>query len=52
MAAEADLLRIEALAASGQRDAAAEAARQFVSDYPNSPLIDRALSYASSGSER
>ncbi|HTV18765.1 MAG TPA: hypothetical protein VMG12_08845 [Polyangiaceae bacterium] len=46
MAAEASLLRIEALAASGQHDAAAQAARQFASDYPNSPLIDRALSYA------
>lgn len=52
LAAEASLLRIEALAASGQREAAAQAARQFASDYPNSPLIDRALSYASSGTER
>jgi hypothetical protein len=43
---EASLLRIEALALSGQRDAAAREARQFASDYPNSPLIDRALSYA------
>jgi hypothetical protein len=46
LGAEASLLRIEALALSGQRDAAAREARQFASDYPNSPLIDRALSYA------
>jgi hypothetical protein len=52
MAAEASLLRIEALAASGQREAAAQAARQFASDFPNSPLIDRALSYAASPAER
>lgn len=52
MAAEASLLRIEALAASGQREVAARAARQFASDFPNSPLIDRALSYAAGGSER
>jgi hypothetical protein len=52
MAAEASLLRIEALAASGQREAAAQAARQFASDFPNSPLIDRALSYAASRAER
>lgn len=52
LAAEASLLRIEALAASGQREVAAQAARQFASDYPNSPLIDRALSYAAGGAER
>lgn len=46
LAAEASLLRIEALAMSEQNDAAAQAARQFARDYPNSPLIDRALSYA------
>jgi hypothetical protein len=49
--AEASLLRIEALAQSGQRDAAAREAREFASDYPNSPLIDRALSFAG-GAER
>jgi outer membrane protein assembly factor BamD (BamD/ComL family) len=46
LAAEASLLRIEALALSGQRDAAAREARQFASAYPNSPLIDRALGFA------
>jgi hypothetical protein len=50
LGAEASLLRIEALARSGQRDAAAREARQFASEYPNSPLIDRALSFA--GGER
>jgi outer membrane biosynthesis protein TonB len=45
LAAEASLLRIEALALSGQRDAAAREARQFASAYPNSPLIDRALGF-------
>lgn len=45
LGAEASLLRIEALALSGQRDAAAREARQFASNYPNSPLIDRALSF-------
>jgi hypothetical protein len=54
LAAEASLLRIEALALSGEREAAAREARQFASDYPNSPLIDRALGYAgnSDGAER
>lgn len=52
LAAEASLLRIETLAASGQRDAAARAARKFASDYPNSPLIDRALGYAAGGAGR
>jgi len=52
LAAEASLLRIEALAMSGQREAAARAARQFASDYPTSPLIDRALSYAAAGDGR
>lgn len=44
--AEASLLRIEALAAMGQRERAAESARQFLHDYPNSPLVDRAQSLA------
>jgi hypothetical protein len=48
LAAEASLLRIEALAMSGQKAAATEAALEFANDYPNSPLIDRALSYAGS----
>jgi hypothetical protein len=51
LGAEASVLRIEALAQSGQRDAAAREARQFASDYPNSPLIDRALSFVG-GAER
>jgi hypothetical protein len=51
LGAEASLLRIEALALSGQRDVAAREARQFASDYPNSPLIDRALGFAG-GAER
>jgi hypothetical protein len=45
--AEATLLRIEALAATGQKERAAESAQQFARDYPNSPLIDRAQSLAS-----
>jgi hypothetical protein len=45
--AEASLLRIEALAATGERARAAERARQFLRDYPNSPLVDRAQSLAS-----
>lgn len=45
--AEATLLRIEALAATGQRERAAELARRFLHDYPNSPLVDRAQSLAS-----
>jgi hypothetical protein len=45
LAAEASLLRIEALAASGQRAEAASEARRFATDYPTSPLIDRARSF-------
>jgi hypothetical protein len=52
LGAEASLLRIEALALSGQREAAAREARQFAADYPNSPLIDRALSFAPDGAGR
>lgn len=44
--AEASLLRIEALAASGRRGEAAELARKFAVAHPNSPLIDRVLNYA------
>lgn len=47
-AAEASLLRIEALAAAGRAADAAALARQFATTYPNSPLIDRARSYAGS----
>ena len=45
LGAEASLLRIEALAASGRRDEAARLARKFAVDHPNSPLIDRALAF-------
>jgi hypothetical protein len=45
LGAEATLLRIEALAASARRGEAAELARKFAVDYPNSPLIDRVLAF-------
>jgi outer membrane protein assembly factor BamD (BamD/ComL family) len=45
LAAEASLLRIEALAASGKRAEAASEARRFGTDFPTSPLIDRARSF-------
>lgn len=44
-AAEARLLRIEALAGAGRQEEAASEARRFVTDYPTSPLIDRARSF-------
>jgi len=47
LGAEASLLRIEALAASGRRAEAARLARKFAVDHPNSPLIDRAMAFAS-----
>lgn len=46
LGAEAALLRIEALAASGERESAASAARRFMTEHPTSPLIDRARSFA------
>lgn len=46
LGAEASLLRIEALAASGRRTEAARLAQKFAVDHPNSPLIDRALAFA------
>jgi hypothetical protein len=39
---EATLLRIDALARSGQRSAAEQLARRFVDEHPDSPLADRA----------
>jgi hypothetical protein len=45
MAAEAELLRIQALASVGRSVAAAELAQKLVRMYPNSPLVDRAREY-------
>jgi hypothetical protein len=44
--AEARLLRIEALAASGRSAEARDLARRFIVDYPNSPLAARARRFA------
>jgi hypothetical protein len=44
--AEARLLRIEALAASGRSAEARDLARGFIVDYPNSPLAARARRFA------
>ncbi len=41
---EVDVMRIEALATSGQRDAARAAGRRFLSRYPTSPYVDRVRS--------
>jgi hypothetical protein len=46
LAAEAGLLRIEALAAAGRKAEAASEARRFATDFPTSPLIDRAQRFA------
>jgi hypothetical protein len=46
LAAEARLLRIEALAQAGRKAEAASEARRFATDFPTSPLIDRAQSFA------
>jgi hypothetical protein len=43
--AEASVLRMEALSAAGRHDEAAALAERFVADNPNSPLVDRALSF-------
>jgi len=45
MAAEATLLRIEALARAGQSERASALAKQFVAQNPGSPLVDRARSF-------
>lgn len=41
---EVDVMRIEALATSGKRDAARAAGRRFLSRYPTSPYVDRVRS--------
>jgi len=43
--AEASLLRIEALAALGRHDRAAELARRFVVEHSTDPLVDRARNF-------
>ncbi|MDX2055436.1 MAG: hypothetical protein SFV15_23745 [Polyangiaceae bacterium] len=43
--AEASLLRIEALSAAGQAEAASKLASRFVEENPNSPLVDRARTF-------
>jgi hypothetical protein len=48
---EATILRIEALGRSGQKQAAAKLATEFVANNPNSPLVDRARALASTGHE-
>ena len=49
--AEASLLRIEALSRAGQAAEAASQARRFVKENPNSPLVDRARSFAEPSSD-
>lgn len=44
--AEATLLRMEALAATGRAAEAAALSREFVARYPQSPLVDRARSFS------
>jgi outer membrane protein assembly factor BamD (BamD/ComL family) len=55
LSAEATLLKIQALAASGRASAASVLAERFVNAYPHSPLVDRARRYlvatADGGSE-
>ena len=45
LGAEATLLRIQALAASGRASEASVLASEFVARHPNSPLVDRAKSF-------
>lgn len=47
--AEASILRMEALAASGRSAEAASLAGEFVKNNPGSPLVDRARSFARDG---
>lgn len=51
MTAEARLLRIEALKSAGKTDAAAVLAAEFVSAYPDSPLVERARKHLSPASD-
>lgn len=44
--AEATLLRMEALAATGRAAEAAALSREFIARYPQSPLVDRARSFS------
>jgi hypothetical protein len=46
LAAEATLLRIEALAETGRKDEAARIARRFIDANPGNPLVDRARTFA------
>jgi hypothetical protein len=46
LGAEASLLRIQILAASGRSEEASALARKFVIDHPGSPLAERAKSFA------
>ncbi len=50
MRAEAELLRIEALAQSGRRNEAAKLAERFIEKYAGNPLTDRARALATSES--
>ncbi|HEU5077322.1 MAG TPA: hypothetical protein VFU02_24190 [Polyangiaceae bacterium] len=45
LGAEATVLRVQILAASGRGSEASELASQFVATHPNSPLVDRAKSF-------
>jgi outer membrane protein assembly factor BamD (BamD/ComL family) len=45
-AAEARLMRIEALAGTGRRSEATSLAREFLKLFPHSPLADRARRFA------
>jgi hypothetical protein len=45
LAAEATLLRLEALTAVGRKAEAAALARRFVAENPDSPMVDRARSF-------
>ena len=45
LGAEATLLRIQVLAASGRASEASALASEFVAKHPNSPLVDRAKSF-------
>jgi hypothetical protein len=48
--AEATILRIQALARSGNAQAASDLAQRFVDGNPDSPLVDRARSFIETGS--
>lgn len=52
MSAEASMLRIEALMASGKREQAQALAERFIARSPDNPLADRARALVSSGSKQ